>query len=163
MGNRDCGHASAGREVVLNDDGGQLRGGLYMRQPWFGMDAHDLMPLAFDVIDQAVVLRVGERADRVWHFWSPSPRAALPLGRLEGCTVRPRVRISAGALLQMGMDYWRSPTIRMAPAGTITKPVPAIGIFPLRGGRKFRSPISAAGNSRNSVNGGRASSPSSIP
>jgi hypothetical protein len=64
-----------------------------MRQPWFGTDAHDLMPLAFDLTDNAVVLLVGQRPDRVWHFWSPSPRAALPLGKLEGCTVRARVRI----------------------------------------------------------------------
>ncbi len=96
-----------GKEVVLNDDGGQLQGGLYRRQPWFGTDAHDPMPLDFDPTAHAAVLRVGQRTDRVWHFWSPSPRAALPKGRLEGCTVRARVRISAGALLQMGMDYWR--------------------------------------------------------
>jgi hypothetical protein len=100
-----------GREVVLNDDGGQVRGGLYRRQPWFGTDAHDPMPLAFDSKSHAVVLRVGQRTDRVWHFWSPSPRAALPPGKLEGCAVRARVRISAGALLQIGMDYWRSTTI----------------------------------------------------
>ena len=88
-----------GREVVLNEDGGQVRGG------------HDPMPLAYDPANHAAMLRVGRRADRVWHFWSPSPRAALPLGNLEGCTVRARVRISAGALWQMGMDYWRSATI----------------------------------------------------
>ena len=81
-----------GREVDLNDDGGQVRGGLFMRQPWFGTDAHDLMPLAFDLTDHAVVLRVGQRPDPVWHFWSPSPRAALALGKIEGCTVRARVR-----------------------------------------------------------------------
>jgi hypothetical protein len=137
-----------GRDVVLNDDGGQVRGGLYNRQPWFGTDAHDPMPLAFDLTDQAAVLRVGQRTDRVWHFWSPSPRAALPPGKLEGCTVRARVRISAGALLQMGMDYWRSPTIPYGSGGIITKPAPAIGFFLLRSGRRFRSPISAALNSR---------------
>jgi hypothetical protein len=104
-----------GREIVLNEDGGQVRGGLYLRQPWFGTDAHDLMPLTYDPANQAAVLRVGLRTDRAWHFWSPSPRAALPLARLDGCTVRARVRISAGALLQVGMDYWRSPTI---PYGT---------------------------------------------
>jgi hypothetical protein len=82
-----------------------------MGQPWFGTDALDLMPLAFDLTGQAVVLRVGQRPDRVWHFWSPSPRAALALGKIEGCTVRARVRISAGALLQVGMDYWRAPTV----------------------------------------------------
>ncbi len=106
-----------GREVVLNDDGAQVQGGLYRRQPWFGTDAHDPMPVAYDPADQAVVLRVGERPDRVWHFWSPSPRAALPPGKREGCTVRARVRISSGALLQMGMDYWRSPTVPFGSGG----------------------------------------------
>ena len=33
-----------GREVVLNDDSGQLRGGLYQRNPWFASDAHDPIP-----------------------------------------------------------------------------------------------------------------------
>ena len=100
-----------GREIVLNDDGGQLRGGLYQRQPWFASEAHDPMPLAYDLRNRSVILAVGRRSDRIWHFWSPSPRAPLPAGKLEGCTVRARVRISPGALLQMGMDYWRSPTI----------------------------------------------------
>ncbi len=106
-----------GREVVLNDDGAQVRGGLYRRQPWFGTDAHDPMPVAYDRANHAVVLRVGQRPDRVWHFWSSSPRAALPPGKLEGCTVRARVKISPGALLQMGMDYWRSPTIAYGSGG----------------------------------------------
>lgn len=106
-----------GKDIVLNDDRGQVRGGLYRRQPWFGTDAHDPIPLAYDPENHSVVLRVGERADRVWHFWSPSPRAALPTGKLEGCTVRARVRISAGALLQMGMDYWRSPTVPYGAGG----------------------------------------------
>jgi hypothetical protein len=64
-----------------------------------------------------VVLAVGRRSDRVWHFWSRSPRAALPFGKLEGCTVQARVLISPGALLQVGMDYWRSPTIPYGPGG----------------------------------------------
>ena len=106
-----------GREIVLNDDGGQVRGGLYQRQPWFGTDVHDAMPLAYDFPDHSAVLRVGRRGDRVWHFWSPSPRAALPAGKVEGCTVRARVRISPGALLQMGMDYWRSPTVPYGSGG----------------------------------------------
>lgn len=106
-----------GREVVLNEDGGQVRGGLYGRQPWFGTDANDPMPIAYDPINRAAVLRVGERTDRVWHFWSPSPRAALPPGKLEGCTVRARVRISGAALLQMGMDYWRSTTVPYGAGG----------------------------------------------
>lgn len=106
-----------GREVVLNDDSGQVRGGLYQRQPWFASDAHSPIPLAYDPRNHAVVLAVGRRSDQVWHFWSPSARAALPVGKRDGCTVRARVMISPGALLQMGMDYWRSPTIPYGSGG----------------------------------------------
>jgi IPT/TIG domain len=106
-----------GREVVLNDDSGQVRGGLYQRQPWFASDAHEPIPLAYDLRNHSVVLAVGRRSDRVWHFWSPSARAALPVGKREGCTVRAWVLISPGALLQMGMDYWRSTTIPYGSGG----------------------------------------------
>jgi hypothetical protein len=106
-----------GKDVVLNDDHAQVRGGLYSRHPWFGTDAHDPIPLDYTKDRTAVILRVGENPDRVWHFWSASPRAALPPGHLEGCTVKARVRISRGALLQMGMDYWRNPTIGFGPGG----------------------------------------------
>jgi hypothetical protein len=121
-----------GKDVILNDDSGNVRGGLYRRKPWFGADQHEPMPLAYyrpkydrpkndrpenDQPNRAVVLRVGQRPDRVWHFWSASPRAALPPGNLEGCTVKARVKISPGALLQMGMDYWRSPTVLYGSGG----------------------------------------------
>ena len=85
------------------------------------------MPLAYDrskydrpkndPSNRVVVLSVGQRSDRVWHFWSASPRAALPPGELEGCTVKARVKISSGALLQMGMDCWRSPIVLYGPGG----------------------------------------------
>jgi IPT/TIG domain len=104
-----------GKEIVLNDDAGKVRGGLFRRNPWFGTDQHEPMPMDYDAVNLAVVLRVGLRTDRVWHFWSASPRAALPPGKLEGCTVKAWVRISEGALLQMGMDYWRNPTVPYAP------------------------------------------------
>jgi len=106
-----------GKDIILNDDKGDVRGGLYRREPWFGTDQHEPMPLSHDVADRAVVLAVGQHPERVWHFWSASPRAALPTGNLEGCTVKARVKISPGALLQMGMDYWRSPTIPYGPGG----------------------------------------------
>jgi hypothetical protein len=105
------------KDIVLNDDAGDLNGGLYQRQPWFATDAHDPIPQAFDDRNHSVVLRVGQQTDRVWHFWSPSPRATLPPGKLEGCTVAARVKISPGALLQIGMDYWRSPTIPYGSGG----------------------------------------------
>jgi hypothetical protein len=106
-----------GREIVLNDDHGGVRGGLYRRNPWFGTDQHEPMPMLFDPPNHAAILRVGQRPDRVWHFWPPSPRSALPEGKLEGCTVKARVKISPGALLQMGMDYWRNPTIGYGAGG----------------------------------------------
>jgi hypothetical protein len=106
-----------GKDVTINDDGGNVRGGLYRRDPWFGSDDHEPIRLTYDHAYHAVILPVGRRPDRIWHFWSPSPRAALPLGNLEGCTVKARVKISPGALLQMGMDYWRTPTVAYGPGG----------------------------------------------
>jgi hypothetical protein len=108
-----------GKRVVLNDDQGSVRGGLYLRRPWFGSnDYHEPMPFSVTRGSRkSVVLRVGLRADRVWHFWSASPRAKLPEGKMEGCRVTARVKISSGALLQMGMDYWRSPTAPWAGPG----------------------------------------------
>jgi IPT/TIG domain len=104
-----------GKEVVLNDDAGKVRGGLYQRNPWFATNRSEPMPLSYDTENQAVILEVGKRADRVWHFWSASPRPALPSGRLEGCTVKAWMKISGAALFQMGMDYWRDPTVPYAP------------------------------------------------
>ena len=106
-----------GKNIVLNDDTGKVRGGLYSRDPWFGTNQNESMPPAYNETGRAVVLTVGQRADRVWHFWSGSPRAALPPGKLEGCIVKARVKISRGALLQMGMDYWRNATVEYGPGG----------------------------------------------
>ena len=108
-----------GKSIVLNDDQGSVRGGLYLRRPWFGSnDYHEPMPFGHAEDSQkSVVLRVGLRADRIWHFWSASPRAKLPAGNVEGCTVTARVKISPAALLQMGMDFWRSPTALWAGSG----------------------------------------------
>ena len=106
-----------GREVLLNDDHGRVRGGLYRRYPWFGTDAHDGMPVAYSGAHRTVILRVGGRTDRVWHFWAASPRQNLPAGHVDGCTVKVRARISRGALLQVGFDYWRNSTVEYAGGG----------------------------------------------
>ncbi len=106
-----------GKDVVLNDDKENVRGGLYLRDPWFSGNQAEPMPLVYDRPNHAVVLMVGQRPDRIWHFWAASPRAALPSGTLEGCTVKARVKISSGALLQMGMDYWQNPTVAYGPGG----------------------------------------------
>jgi hypothetical protein len=106
-----------GKTVVLNDDQENIRGGLYRRYPWFGTDTHSPMPLAYADDHNAVILRVGSRPDVVWHFWAASPRNALPKGHLEGCTVKVRARISRGALLQVGFDYWRNSTVEYDSGG----------------------------------------------
>ena len=106
-----------GKDFVLNNDGGNVRGGLYQRYPWFATDKHEPIPLSYSTTDHAVWLSVGQRVDRVWHFWSSSPRTNLPPGKLEGCTVKVRAKISPGALLQIGMDYWRSATVPYGSGG----------------------------------------------
>lgn len=107
-----------GQDFVLNEDKGRVRGGLFRRNPWFGINDHEPIPLDYDRASGAVVLHVGQRPDKVWHFWSASPRPALPTGRLEGCTVKAHLRISPGALVQIGMDYWKNPTVEYAPGNS---------------------------------------------
>lgn len=106
-----------GKDVVLNDDRGILRGGLYRRHPWFGTDEHDPMPLSHLRNSGVVVVSVGTKPDRVWHLWAGSPRAAIPAGKLGGCAVTVRARVSRGALLQVGFDYWRNPTVGYGSGG----------------------------------------------
>lgn len=119
-----------GKDVVMNDDAGDVRGGLYRRFPWFGTDEHEPMPLAYfgfptsrksgekwGTPGQHVVLRVGSRPDRVWHFWAASPRVEIPAGHLEGCTVTVRSRVSESALLQVGFDYWRDAMVAYGSGG----------------------------------------------
>ncbi len=104
-----------GREVILNQDDGKVHGGLYIRKPWFQGNLSEPMPLNYE--SNNAVLLVGERPHRIWHFWAASPRALIPPGKLDGCRVQARVRISRGALLQMGMDYWRDPTVPFGSGG----------------------------------------------
>lgn len=106
-----------GKDLVLNDDAGEVRGGLYRRFPWFGTDQHGPMPVAYSPVRHNVVLKVGTRPEKVWHFWAASPRAAIPAGELEGCKVTVRARVSPGALLQVGFDYWRDTTVGYGAGG----------------------------------------------
>ncbi len=105
-----------GKAVILNDDRGSVRGGLYTRLPWFATDAHGPIPLQYSRDRTSVILRIGTRPEKVGHFWAASPRTTLPVGE-EGCTVRVRAKISRGALLQVGMDYWRDPTVGYGTGG----------------------------------------------
>lgn len=107
----------SGEDVVLNDDRAAVRGGLYRRFPWFGTDEHEPLPTEHALRGHAVILRVGTQPTKVWHFWAASPRARIPSGKLDGCTVMIHARISRGALLQVGFDYWRDPTIDYGSGG----------------------------------------------
>lgn len=107
-----------GRDILLNRDLGRIRGGLYWRDPWFAGNNHEFMPadaLRSPQPNDAITMPVGTRPDRIWHFWSASGRALIPPGHLEGCIARARVRISPGALLQLGMDYWGDESSLWAP------------------------------------------------
>jgi hypothetical protein len=106
-----------GKDVVMNDDAGTIHGGLYRRIPCFGTDAHDPMPLSHTDGPRTAILRVGERSGRVWHFWAASPRRTIPAGEIQGCTVHVQARISRGALLQVGFDYWRDATVGYGAGG----------------------------------------------
>jgi hypothetical protein len=106
-----------GKDYELIHDVGRMHGGLYQRTPWFQGNKPEPMTMIVDKAANAVTLPVGQRADRIWHFWSASPRPALPPGKLEGCTVKVGARISPGALLQVGMDYWRDTTVPFGSGG----------------------------------------------
>ena len=103
------------RELARINDRGRLHGGLYRRKPWFAGNDSGPIPTTYDDVNQAVILWVGQRPERVWHFWSASPRPSLPPGKLQGCAAMILVKISEGALVQIGMDYWRNPTVPYAP------------------------------------------------
>jgi hypothetical protein len=125
-----------GRDFALNDDRGQLRGGLYRRHPWFGTDEHDPMPKTYSGTPwrssaRSVVLRVGSRPDHVWHFWAASPRRVIPAGHFEGCMVKVRAKISQGAMLQVGFDYWRNPGIGYESGGNNHEAGASDWYFPL--------------------------------
>jgi hypothetical protein len=107
-----------GKGVILNSDQGDVRGGLYIRKPWFG-EHNRSEPMSIEHVPSArvVILRLGQRPDRIWHFWAGSPRARIPDGKLVGCTVKMKVKISSGALLQVGMDYWRDPVVPFGSGG----------------------------------------------
>jgi hypothetical protein len=106
-----------GEDHDLIHDVGRMHGGLYQRIPWFQGNRPETMAVMADGVGGTITLPVGQRADRIWHFWSASPRPALPAGKIEGCTVKVRARISRGALLQVGMDYWRDTTVLFGSGG----------------------------------------------
>jgi len=125
-----------GKEIVLNDDSGNVRGGLYRRYPWFGTDAHGPMPLAHPVDHSSVILAVGSRPDRVWHFWAASPRAAIPPGKLEGCTVKVRNEFRVVRCYKLASTIGGTLLSDTERVQTITKRAQASGICRQSSGRR---------------------------
>ena len=70
--------------------------------------------LAFDSIAHAAVLRVGQRTDRVWHFWSPSPRAALPRANSKAVPFEPGSGFLPAHCCRWG---WTIGSLRLIPYG----------------------------------------------
>ncbi len=126
-----------GRRIELNDDAGKIRGGLYSRHPWFATDAHDPIPLAYSTDKKAaVILRVGQRPNRVWHFWSASPRASLPTSHFEGCTVKPVYEFLVAPCCKWEWTTGEIPRSDTVLAATITKRERVIGTFLQASGRR---------------------------
>jgi len=101
-----------GQDVLLDADEydtPELDGGLYGRHPrWFATDAHQSLPGEFG--DGILILRPSEFSDFIGHWWNKHwPRAAVPPGT-ERVWMEMRVRIIGPAFVQVGIDYWRSPS-----------------------------------------------------
>jgi hypothetical protein len=120
-----------------------VHGGLYLRQPWFGEhDYHEPLPLDHDLAQHSVVLHGGAAhrssvalLESVATSGAAASRVRGPHGKGGG------VRISQGALLQMGFDYWRSPTMPYGSGGNNHEAGASNWYFLLISGRKPHSAI----------------------
>ncbi len=136
-----------GKDVTINDDGGNVRGGLYRRDPWFGTDEHEPIRLTYDHAYHAVILPVGRRPDRVWHFWSPRPEPPFHPVASKAVPSKPASRFLPEPYCKWGWTTGAIQPLPTAPAETTTKPEPATGISRPRNGKKPPSPTSEAHNS----------------
>ncbi len=87
--------------------------GLYDRSPWFAGDRLAEMP--FSVQNSALVIEPGLNPDRVYHWWNTS-RSTIP-GGASRIWLEARVRITGGAGVQAGIDYWKDLTAEYAGPG----------------------------------------------
>jgi hypothetical protein len=92
---------------------GVAEGGLYMRQPWFGVNDNTPIPYEF-VNNNYLLLKTSTKPDNVWHVWNKKwPRATVP-PNAERCWLEVKCRITGSALIQLGIDFWREPTSEWA-------------------------------------------------
>lgn len=103
-----------GQEVILSNDTfdeplGWTPGGLYLRDPWYGAGTPDEgreWPMSVGWGNGSMNIELTE-TNRVYHWWTPI-RVSLPEGltRMWG---EADVRISGGAMVAAGIDYWLTP------------------------------------------------------
>jgi hypothetical protein len=84
--------------------------GLYNRNPWFDGDKLALMP--FTIQSSTLTLNPSLNSNRVFHWWNTS-RSLIPSGTSR-IWLEARVRITGGAGVQAGIDYWKDLTISYA-------------------------------------------------
>lgn len=100
-------------ETILLDgdeyDTPELDGGLYGRHPhWFATDQHRALPGTFR--DGCLILEPSEFSDSIGHWWNTSwPRASVPAGT-ERVWMEMKFKIIGPAFVQVGIDFWRTPT-----------------------------------------------------
>jgi len=85
--------------------------GLYSRNPWFAGDRLDFMP--FTVENGFLILEPNTIPNRVFHWWNTS-RSIIP-SIATRVWFESKVRITGGAGVQAGFDYWKDLTA--PPAG----------------------------------------------
>jgi hypothetical protein len=105
-----------GTEFVLNKDSGAVRGGyIAASRGWGRMCTIPCLSTIPNTVAQSYF--ASESVLIAYAFWGRFSRAAIPRGHLEGCRVKIRAKISQGALLQVGFDYWRDPIVGYGPGG----------------------------------------------
>lgn len=82
--------------------------GLYSRHPWFGTDDHGQMPVVYS--SGYLILYPNTYPENVWHWWvTKYPRPFVPKGA-QRFWVEMKVKITGPALVQIGADFYRTPT-----------------------------------------------------
>lgn len=108
-----------GQVVTISDDQfdeplGWTPGGLYLRDPWYGIGTPWLnheWPMEVEWSGGKMIIRL-EQTNRIYHWWTPE-RPLLPAG-VDRMWAEARVRISGGAMVGAGIDYWRTPDAQWA-------------------------------------------------
>jgi hypothetical protein len=80
--------------------------GLYSRNPWFAGDRLADMP--FTVQNSSLIMEPSLNQNRVYHWWNTS-RKLIPSGTSR-IWFEARVRVTGGAGVQAGIDYWKDLT-----------------------------------------------------